>query len=74
MVYLTRSSLTEIEKAFHVFTITNKAAVNIPRPMFLLMDLVKGMAQPGTLSYQGYSGISLNALEIWVAISPGLKD
>lgn len=39
--------------------------------MFLLMDLVKGMAQPGTLSYQGYSGI-IRMHWKYKVISPGL--
>ena len=70
MIYLARSLLMEIE-TISCFYNYKRGCSEHPWTIFLLMELVKGMAQPGALSYQEY--LSITGMH-WKynAISPGL--
>lgn len=70
MIYLARSLLMEIE-TISCFYNDRRGCSEHPWPIFLLVKLVKGMAQPGTSSYQGYLSISRMHWE-HNAVSPGL--
>lgn len=70
MIYLARSLLMETETISCVYNYKRGCSEH-PWPIFLLVKLVKGMAQPGTLSYQGYLSSSRMHWK-YNAVSPGL--